>query len=99
AAVGVDIVAAKSRDLDLRGLLANQHDAKVRANLLAAFEQLGHYVRTRVGGDVEVLRRPAQQQIADASAHEPGFVTRAAEASHYLVRELFGGDDGHLLSC
>ena len=67
AAVGVIVVAAEGGHLHLRAAVAHQHHAELRAHQARAGEQLQDAVRPRVGGDVEILRLRAQQQVAHRS--------------------------------
>ena len=99
AAVAVMIVAAEGGDFHLRGLLAHQHHAEMRAHLLGPVEQLGHDVGARIGGNVEVFRMPAEQQIAHASAHQLRLVAGRAQAPHDIMGEPFRSHSMSLLSC
>jgi len=65
--VRVRVVAAKCRDFDLRAVSPNQHDAKLRPDQFRRRKQRNDLLGPRVGGDVEILRRPLEEQIADAA--------------------------------
>ena len=67
-------VAAERRHLDRLGAEAHVRQAKPAADDPAVPEQLLDLIRVRVGADVEVLRPPLQQQVADAAADEVGGV-------------------------
>ena len=48
------MIAAEGGDLDLGAVLADQHDAEVRAHQSGAGEQLEDLCRAGVGGDVVI---------------------------------------------
>src|SRR4029077_9334818 len=54
------------------GLAAEEYvrQTESAANEPAVAEQLLHFLGQRIGGDVEVLRRESEQQVAHAAAHE-----------------------------
>ena len=72
------MVAAEGGDLDLRELVAHQHDAEVRAHAAGPREQVHDAVGAGVGGDVVVLRLAPEQQVAHTSADQPGLVAGRA---------------------
>ena len=65
-------VLAERRDLDRLGAEAHVRQAEAAADDPAVPEQLLDLVRVRSSADVEVLRPPAEQQVAHAAAHEVG---------------------------
>ena len=66
-AIGIDSIAAKSRDLNR----ANQNHAEVCPHFFGSRENRQKLVRNGVGGNIEILRRAAQQDIANAAANQP----------------------------
>src|SRR6185503_6820369 len=60
------------------------HQAKAPADDQRAPEKRADLLRARVGGDVEVLRRDAQEQVAHRSAHHVGGKARLAQRGAYL---------------
>ncbi|MNE74882.1 hypothetical protein D3C80_1709930 [compost metagenome] len=51
-------------------------------------EQLAHLVRRGVGGDVEIFRLFAEQQVTHAATDQIGFVAGFVQAVQYLQRIL-----------
>jgi len=60
------------------------HQAEAPADDDGAPEQGLHLFGARVGGDVEVLRRDAEQQVAHRAAHHVGGVARIAQHVAHL---------------
>jgi len=83
-------VAAEGGHFHLRPVLAHQHDPEVRPHLARAGKQSQQLRGRGRAGDVEVLRNPAQQQVAHAPAHQKGPVPRGAQPFHDRVRQLPG---------
>ena len=81
-AVGVGSIAAKGGDLgrDLPG--ADQDDAEVCTHGKGLLEQGQHLIWRRAGGDVEVLGRAAQHQVAHAAANEISLMAGGAQPGH-----------------
>jgi hypothetical protein len=79
-------LAAERRDLD--GFRAELHvrEPEAAADDPAVPEQALHLIRVGGGPDVEVLRPAAQQQVADAPAHEVRRVIELCEAVEHLER-------------
>ncbi len=75
-----------------------EHDvgqAETAANQAAVAEQLAYLIRRGVGGDVEIFRLFAKQQIAHTTADKPGFITGFIQAVHHFKRvlaDIFAGD-------
>ena len=65
--------------LDLGFVLPEQDDAEVSPYQDRAREQFQHPGGSRVGGNVEVLRRLVQQDVADAAADKVGLITACPE--------------------
>ena len=82
AAVGVGAVGAEGGDLggdlDVVDLIADEDNAEVRADGEGLGEEGDDLIGRGGGGDVEVLGREAQQQVAHASAGEEGLMARIA---------------------
>ncbi len=88
-AVGIGAIAAKGGDFGHNllvpgGLATDQDDAEMRAHGKGLVEQGEHLIRRRAGGDVEVLRLAAQQQVAHTTAHEVGLMTGGAQPGYNL---------------
>ena len=64
-----------------------KHDVRqteTAANKTAIAEQLAHLVRRRIGCDVKIFRFFAEQKVTDATADQPGFISRFIQPVHYL---------------
>lgn len=89
-------------------MISGEHhvrQAEAPADQAAVAEQLAHLLRRGVGGDVEVFRLFAEQQIAHAAADQIGFVAGLVQAVKHFQRifadvfagnrVLFARDHGH----
>src|SRR5690606_8876066 len=65
---------------DRDAVLEHENDAEVHADRNGAREQASHFRRGRGGRDVVVVGGAPEQEIADATAREQGFVAGAAQA-------------------
>ena len=90
---------AEGRDLDRLLPEHHVHEAEAAADDDGAAEMRLDLLRRGIGGDVEVLRRDAEQQVAHRAADEvgamPGFLQRLAHAQRrardqFLVDAVFG---------
>ena len=85
AAIGVGAIVAEGGDLGdeflFFKLLANEYDAEVCADGEGLGEERDDLIGGGGGGDVEVLGRKAEQEIAHAAAGEEGLVTGVAQAA------------------
>ena len=70
--LGVDLHRSECRHLDRFPPEDDVDDANAPADQPCPPEQLLHRFRRRVGGDVEILRPKAQEQVAHAAAHDIG---------------------------
>ena len=79
---------------DFDDLAAEEHvrQAEAPADEPAVAERAFDFFRQRAGGDVEIFRRDADQQVADTSAHEEGFVARLTQPVQHAQR--IGRDRG-----
>ena len=91
AVVGVAAVDAVGRDLD--GLPVQQHrDGAVLepgGDHALRREDLAHLLGQGAGGQVEVLRRYAQQHITHAAADEPSLIARVVQPPQHGQRKMF----------
>ena len=88
-------IAAKGGYLNLRAALVHQHDAEVRADLVAMRKQSKEFGGGRGGRDIEILRNPPQQQVPHAAAYKVSQVAGAAELSHDLPGQRRGTHGFH----
>ena len=89
AAVLIFVVVTEGGDFHLREGVAHQNHAEVRADQAGVGEQVHDAVRPRVGRDVEILGARPEQQIAHATADEPGLVPGGAQPCDDLARQRF----------
>src|SRR5204863_278407 len=68
--VQINIVGTEGRDFELESVFQNDNDSEVRADRISAREQFLHFLRARVGGDVDVFRRKLTHHVAHAAAGE-----------------------------
>ena len=89
AAVQISAIGAKGRDFHLEAIFQDHDDAEVRADRVGARKDFLHFFRTRGSGDVEILRRRVEEEVAHAAAGEIGDVTRRAESvDHPACRQF-----------
>ncbi len=66
---------AKGCDLNNFSAKSNVRKPKSTPDQSAIREQCPHLVRTRIGGDIEILGMQAQQRIPNATTNKKGLVT------------------------
>ena len=91
----VVMVAAEGGDLDNFPPEAHVDDTKAAPDDAGVAEQGVYGFRRGVGGDVEVLGMPSQQQVPDSAAYQVGLMPAVTQARHYLesaVADVFAGD-------
>ena len=79
ASVAVAAFRAECRDLDGDIVDDDHDDAEGGADGDRPFEQRLDLFRAGGRGDVDVVRGASEQEVADGSAHEKGFMARGAE--------------------
>jgi N6-L-threonylcarbamoyladenine synthase len=92
-AVGVGAITAEGSDFGHylpapRAWTADQNDAEMRAYGKRLVEQGEHLIGLRTGGNVEILRFAAQQQVTHATANEVGLVAGGAKTGNNLLCRL-----------
>jgi hypothetical protein len=103
-AVEVFEVGAECGDFDVSAVFMHQNDAEVGADAVGTREKFQQLFGTCRGGDVEVFRCPAQEQVTNAPAHEIRGVAGGSESGHdrageklriYIDRHILmlAGDD------
>ena len=78
--VEINAVGPESRDLELQVIFQNDNDAEMRADRVGPAEDFLHFLRSRVGRDIDVFRRLPADQIAHAAAREVGNVSGRAQS-------------------
>src|SRR5258708_2221130 len=79
AAVAVAHIRAECGDFDLEPITRNQDYPELRANGDALRKKCHRLLRRRIGCYIIVSRLTAQEQVANASAHEQRLITTAPE--------------------
>ena len=83
--------SSSSSLLRARRASLDQHHAKMRTHRKGSREEREHLLGPRAGGDIEVLRLAAQQQVAHTSADEIGLMPGGAQFADNLRRRCFSG--------
>lgn len=89
------VVTTEGGDFDN---LRPEHDvsqAETAADQAAVAEQFTYLIRGRAGGDVEIFRLLAKQEVAYATADEIGFVARLVQSIEHLegiITDIFAGN-------
>jgi hypothetical protein len=78
------VVPTEGRDLDDLAPRSHMHDLEAAAHDTRAPEEIVYLSRVGTGGDVEILGRMAEQQVANATAHEIRLETGVAQRAHHL---------------
>src|SRR5581483_11160854 len=87
------LVDPEGRDLDAVLAELDDDDPELLAHGDRPREELAHLFRYRGGRDVDVVRSPAQEAVAEVAAGEEGLVALLAQATrdvHRLGEGLFG---------
>jgi len=90
AAVRVAEVGAEGGDFDLEGIVADEDDAELRADIEAVGEELQNFGRSCVGGDVVIRGIASKQDVAHTAADEESLVTLALERVTDRIGEFPG---------
>ena len=75
SSIDINIIRAKGRDFELKFVLDHDDYSELGADRIGARKNFLHDFRSRVGCDVDVLRRFAANQITNAAAGEIGDMT------------------------
>ena len=87
--IDINVVGAKGRHFKLKSIFDHNNHAEMRANRVGAWKNFLHQLRSRVGRDVDVLRRFAADNIAHTTSGEVGDVTALAQTRSNFARCLF----------
>jgi hypothetical protein len=88
-AVQVIVIAAESGDLDLIEDVTHQNHAEMGSYAAGTGEEIHDAVGARIGSDIEILRLHPEQQVAHATADQPGLMAGAAQFGDDLAGERF----------
>src|SRR5262249_46276397 len=78
AAVEILMIAAEGGDFHLFEVVANEHDAEMRAYPAGARKEIHDAVGTRVGRDIKVLRLYAEHEVAHTAANQVSLMSGCA---------------------
>jgi hypothetical protein len=90
AAVGIAEVGAERSDFDLKGILSDEDNAEMRADIERAGKKPQNLLRRGVGGDVEIRGFSVEKDVADAAANEEGVVAVVLESAADRIGEVAG---------
>ena len=90
AAVGVANVGAEGGHFDFEGILADEYDAELCADIEAAGEELQHFLRRCIRCHVIIRRFAIQKDIAHATADEEGPAAVALKRDTNRIGEFAG---------
>jgi hypothetical protein len=90
AAIGVPDIGTKCGDFDFEGILANEDDAELGADVESKGEELKHFPRRGVGGNVIIGGLAMKQDIAHATADQQGLVAVSLKREANRVGEFAG---------
>ena len=77
--IEISAIGAESCDLELKVIFQHNDDSEMSANGVGAAKKLLHFLRARVGRDINVFRDFAAHQITNAAASPVGNVAGVAE--------------------
>jgi hypothetical protein len=90
AAVGIADVGAEGGDFDFDGVVADEDDAELRADIEGVGEQLQNLLRSCIGGNVVVRGLTMQKDVANAAADEESLVAVTLESFANRIGEFAG---------
>src|SRR5437762_13191195 len=86
SAIDINVIGTKGCHFELEAVFHNEDHAKMRANRIGAWKNFLHNFRLGVGGDIEVLRSFAADDVAHAAASEIRNVAALAQTRGNLGR-------------
>src|SRR5438552_8394564 len=87
--IDICFVRTKGRYFELETVFQHDDYAKMRADRVRSLEKLLHNFWPGIGGDIEVFRRLAADDIADATASEVRDMTALPQTRGNFSRRLF----------
>jgi hypothetical protein len=90
AAIGIADIGAEGGDFDLEGIVADEDDTELHADIEAVGEELQDFGGSCVCGDVVIGRIAPKKDVAHAAADEEGLVTMALERFANRIGEFPG---------
>jgi hypothetical protein len=89
-AIGIAEVGAKRGDFDLKGILADEDDAEMGADIEALRKESQDFVGSGIGGDVVIGGFAMEKDVAHAAANEESLVAVALEYVTDRIGEVPG---------
>src|SRR6186997_2409624 len=89
SSVNVSLVGPKCCHLELEIIIEYDDHAKMRADGIGSWKKSLHHFRSRVGGDVVILRRQIANHVAHATTGEIRDVPLLAQTGSDPARRLF----------
>src|SRR6266487_6072871 len=89
SAIDISIVGTKGRYFKLETAFHHEDHPKMRTNRIGARKEFLHNFWLGIGGDIEVFRRLAADDIADATASEVRDMTALPQTRGNFSRRLF----------
>ena len=89
------MVPPEGGDLNDLPAKTHVHNTETAPDDARVAKQRVHFFWGGVGGDIEIFRMPAQQQVSDRAADKIGLVVMASQARHHFERavaDVFAGD-------
>ena len=88
-AIDIGVIGAEGRDFVLETVFHHEDHSKMRANCVGTRKEFLHNFWPGIGGDIEVFRRLAADDIADATASEVRNMTALPQTRGNFSRRLF----------
>jgi hypothetical protein len=88
AAVGIADVGTEGSNFDLEGVLADEYDAELRADIEGGGEELQNFGGSCVGGDVKISGITLEKNVAHAAANEESLVAVALKSVANRIGEF-----------
>src|SRR2546430_15084644 len=89
SAIDVNVIGTKGCHFKLEAVFHNEDHPKMRANRIRAWKNFLHSFRLGVGGDIEVFRSFAADDVAHAASGEIRNMTALAQTRGNFPRRLF----------
>src|SRR5947207_6710762 len=89
SAIDINVIGTKGCHFELEAVLDNEDHPKMRANRIGAWKNFLHNFRLGVGGDIEVFRSFAADDVAHAASSEIRNMAALAQTLGNFPRPLF----------
>ncbi len=89
SSIDINIIRTKGRHFELKTVFHHDNDAEMGADRVGARKNLLHRFRLGIGGDIEVFRSLAANNVAHTASGEIRDVTTLAQLGDDFTRRLF----------